>query len=58
LGDFKRAFRRYYNWDKEIVQAADNSEMKFTHDIWARTKVSTRDIVAVIEPRCVASSDA
>lgn len=56
FGDFKRAFRRYYNWDKEITQAADNNEMKFTRDIWARTKVSTRDVVAVIEPRCVSSS--
>jgi hypothetical protein len=58
FGDFKRAFRRYYNWDKEITQAADNNEMKFTHDIWARTKVSTRDIVAVLEPRYVASGNA
>lgn len=57
FGDFKRAFRRYYNWDKEITQAADNNEMKFTHDIWARTKVSTRDIVAVLEPRCVSYGD-
>lgn len=56
FGDFKRAFRRYFNWDKEITQAADNNEMKFTHDIWARTKISTRDVVGVIEPRCVASN--
>ncbi len=56
FGDFKRAFRRYFNWDKEITQAADNNEMKFTHDIWARTKISTRDVVGVIEPRYVSSS--
>lgn len=57
FGDFKRAFRRYWNWDKEVTQAANNNEMQFTHDIWARTKISTRDVVGVIEPRYVASSD-
>lgn len=56
FGDFKKAFCRFYNWDVEYTQAADNNSMQFERDIWARHKVSVRDIVAVLEPRYVSKN--
>lgn len=56
FGDFKKAFTRFYAWDMEIEQAADNNQMKFERDIWHRFKVSSRDIIAVVEPRYVFAS--
>lgn len=55
FGDFKKAFCRMYAWDMEIEQAADNNQMKFERDIWHRFKVSSRDVIAVLEPRYVAT---
>lgn len=56
FGDFKKAFARFYNWDMEITQASDNNYLMFQNDIWVRNKVSSRDIIAVLEPRYVAKS--
>lgn len=53
VGNFKKAFCRFYNWDMEITEAADNNTVKFERDIWARFKCSVRDVVAAIEPRYV-----
>lgn len=53
FGDFKRAIKRFYNWDMEITQATDNDTMRFERDIWNRYKVSAKDIVAMTEPRLV-----
>ena len=39
------------NWGPTVVQAPDNSEAEFTHDIVARFKVSERGTPAVLEPR-------
>ena len=53
FGDFKSAFTRFYNWDMEITQAADNNSLKFNRDVWMQTKVSVRDVIGVMEPRYV-----
>jgi hypothetical protein len=38
-------------WGIETLQAANNSEVEFTHDIMVRHKVSERGRDQVLEPR-------
>ena len=57
LGNFKKAFCRYFNWKEEITRASDMAAARFERDIWAQFKISTRDIVVSTEPRVVAYSD-
>lgn len=51
FGDFMKAITRFYNWDMEITQASDNNHLQFERDVWVRTKVSSRDVIAMTEPR-------
>jgi hypothetical protein len=53
----KRAFLYVQVWDIETLQAASNSELEFTQDIWMRYKVSERGVAAVQEPRFMTSND-
>lgn len=53
LGDISRAFAYMQNWGITVVQARENSEAEFTHDIVARFKASERGVPAVIDPRYV-----
>lgn len=56
FGDFKKAITRFYNWDMEIDQAGASDQLRFERDIWFRSKISSRDIVAVLEPRYLSKS--
>lgn len=58
LGNWKKAICRFYNWKEEITSAADNNQRKFAADIWAQFKISTRDVVVMMEPRVISSSNA
>jgi hypothetical protein len=53
----KKAFLYVQIWDIETLQAAANSEMEFTADIWMRYKVSERGVATTQEPRFMTQND-
>ncbi len=56
-GQPKRAFLKRTVWNVETTQAASNSEMEFTADIWQRYKVSEMSMFGVQNPRFMSMSD-
>ncbi|MFN0051074.1 MAG: hypothetical protein ACKV0T_02725 [Planctomycetales bacterium] len=51
IGDLTRAFAYMENWPLAVVQAPNNSEVEFTHDVVMRWKASERGACATLEPR-------
>jgi len=58
IGDFKKAFAWFQNWDITVVQAPQNSEAEFTRDIQLRFKASFKGELVVKEPRAVVQVNA
>ena len=56
-GQPQNAFLKRTVWDIETQQAASNSELEFTHDIWQRYKVSTMTMFGVQNPRYMTQND-
>lgn len=56
-GQPKNAFLKRTVWDIETQQAASNSELEFTSDIWQRYKVSTKTMFGVVNPRYMTKND-
>ena len=54
LGNPRKAFAYMQNWPVTVVQAPNNGEAEFTHDIVVRFKASERGAAATIEPRVMA----
>ena len=58
IGDFKKAFAWFQNWDITVVQAPQNSEAEFNRDIQLRYKASFKGELVVLEPRAVVQVNA
>jgi hypothetical protein len=58
IGDFKKAFAWFQNWDITVVTAPQNSEPEFTRDIQLRYKASFKGELVVLEPRAVVQVNA
>ncbi len=58
IGDFKKAFGWFQNWDITVVTAPQNSEPEFTRDIQLRYKASYKGGPVVLEPRAVVQVNA
>lgn len=51
LGDVGRTVKCFQNWGITTTTRAGNSDPEFTRDVVGGTKVSVKDVFAVVEPR-------